>query len=128
MFSLTSSHRYYLYRKPVDMRKSFDGLCGIVSNQMNCDATTGEVYIFINRLRDKIKLLHWESGGFVLYYKRLESGTFKLPRLQNDTFNHHEIDWTGLILMIEGITVKTFRQQKRFLIGANEKVKNMGSY
>ena len=70
MFSLTSSHRYYLYRKPVDMRKSFDGLCGIVSNQMNCDATSGEVYIFINRLRDKIKLLHWESGGFVLYYKR----------------------------------------------------------
>ncbi|MFB6307101.1 MAG: IS66 family insertion sequence element accessory protein TnpB, partial [Flavobacteriales bacterium] len=79
MFSLTSTDRYYLYRDPTDMRKSFDGLCGFVQNHLKEDPTGGAVYIFINKPRDKVKLLHWEHGGFVLYYKRLERGTIEFP-------------------------------------------------
>lgn len=63
MFSLGSSHRYLLYGKPTDMRKSFDALCGIVRNELKRDPLCGEVFLFLNRGRTHLKLLHWESGG-----------------------------------------------------------------
>lgn len=63
------------------MRKSFDGLCGLVSSVMQRQPTSGEVYIFLNRSRTHIKLLHWESGGFVLYYKRLEQALSYLQKI-----------------------------------------------
>ena len=65
MFSLTSSHRYYMFSEPTDMRKSFDGLCGLVNSQLQLDPSNGGVFVFINKRRDRIKLLHWEQGGFV---------------------------------------------------------------
>jgi len=61
------------------MRKSFDSLRGLVINDLDQNPDNGTVYIFINKVRNKVKLLHWQSGGFMLYYKRLESGTFELP-------------------------------------------------
>jgi transposase len=78
MFSLGAA-RYYLYREPTDMRKSFDGLCGLVSGRLGQSPMSGDVFIFINKPRNRIKLLRWEAGGFVLFYKRLESGMFELP-------------------------------------------------
>jgi transposase len=113
MLSLTSTHRYYLYFMPVDMRKSFDSLCGIVQGNMCRDAMSGEVFIFINRPRNKIKLLHWEPGGFVLYYKRLESGTFELP-VNGKPASVLEIDWYRLMMMIEGISMKNIHKRKRY--------------
>lgn len=77
MFSLSSSQQYFLYSQPTDMRKSFDGLFGLVSSKMGRNSTSGEVFIFIGTRKDAIKLLHWKNGGFVLYYKRLEKGTFE---------------------------------------------------
>ena len=77
MFALSSSNKFHLYSHPTDMRKSFDGLCGLVTNDLNQNPSNGSVYIFINKVRNKIKLLHWQSGGFVLYYKSLETGTFE---------------------------------------------------
>lgn len=61
------------------MRKSFDGLCGIIQSQMALNALEGSVFIFMNRRRTQVKLLHWEGDGFSIYYKRLEKGTFELP-------------------------------------------------
>lgn len=90
------------------MRKSFDALSGIVSADMSKDVLSGDVYIFVGKSRDKIKLLVWEKGGFVLYYKRLESGTFHLPKLQDDGLSYSE-----LCLLIEGIEVK--QRHKRYL-------------
>jgi transposase len=83
VFALTTSYRFLLYRKVTDMRKGFDGLSGLVKNELNREPTSGEVFIFINRSRDRIKLLHWQKGGFVLYYKRLEKGTIGLPRTES---------------------------------------------
>ncbi len=111
MFSLGSSHRYYLYRSPVDMRKGFDGLSGLVRNAMDKDPTSGEVYVFLNRNRNLIKLLHWEQGGFVVYYKRLERGTFSAP---GEGVGATAIRWPELVLMIEGIQVEKYRQKPRF--------------
>ena len=115
MFSLTSSFRYYLYRGVTDMRKSFNGLSGIVQNELHRDLMSGEVFIFINRRRDKVKLLRWETGGFILYYKRLESGTFELPVFDKDAVSC-QMRLTDLILMVEGISIEKSKRRKRFFI------------
>lgn len=109
MFSLGSSHRFYIYDGNCDMRKSFDGLCGLVSSVMQRQPTSGEVYVFLNRSRTHIKLLHWEIGGFVLYYKRLEQGTFLAPKDRGN-----ELSWSDIILMTEGIHVVKSIQKKRY--------------
>ena len=78
MFSLGNA-RYYVYREATDMRKSFDGLCGLVSGRLGQSPMSGDVFIFVNKPRNRIKLLRWERC-FVLFYKRLERGTFELRR------------------------------------------------
>jgi transposase len=105
VFALTTSHRFLLYRKVTDFRKGFDGLCGLVQNELDREPTSGEVFIFINRSRDRIKLLHWQHGGFVLYYKRLEKGTISLPSLDSKSTSC-QVSYTDLVLMIEGISVE----------------------
>lgn len=114
MFSLTSVHHYYLYRHPTDMRKSFDSLCGIITDEIGDNPKSGNVYIFINKPRDKVKLLHWEIGGLVLYYKRLERGSIELPK-QTSMENQVPIDWSTLIMMIEGISIENIKKRKRYL-------------
>ena len=109
MFSLGSSHRFYLYDGHCDMRKSFDGLCGLVISVMQRQPTSGEVFVFLNRSRTHIKLLHWEHGGFVLYYKRLEQGTFGTSSLKKG-----ELSWSNLVLLIEGVQVVKSIQKKRY--------------
>ena len=103
MFGLSTQQRYFLYGEVVDMRKSFDALSGIVSAGMGKDALSGDVYIFVGKSRDKIKFLVWEKGGFVLYYKRLESGTFHLPNMPDGSLSYRE-----LCLQIEGLEVHMF--------------------
>lgn len=111
MFSLGSSHSYYLYGSPVDMRKGFDGLSGLVRNILDREPASGEVYVFLNRSRNLLKLLHWERGGFVIYYKRLEKGTFTLP---SRAVGSGTVRWPELVLMVEGIEVKKSRQKSRY--------------
>lgn len=94
------------------MRKSFDGLSGLVRNELGRDPSHGEVYVFLNRTRTYIKLLHWEAGGFVLYYKRLEKGTFTPPVMEG---TQTVLRWPELVLMIEGIQVKKSIQKPRFI-------------
>jgi transposase len=113
MFSLSSSQAYFLYRGNTDMRKSFDGLCQMVREQLNRDPISGEVYIFMGRQRNTIKLLHWEYGGFVLYYKRLERGTFEMPFFDR-TSNSYQIQWSELMMMVEGISMQKIKLRKRF--------------
>jgi len=114
MFSLTSSFYYYLYREPTDMRKSFDGLSGIVQGQLERNPTSGEVFIFVNRRKNKVKLLRWEQGGFILYYKRLEVGTFELPAFTEEAASC-QMSWPGLMLMIEGISIEKSKQRRRYV-------------
>lgn len=111
MFSLTSSHQFFLYRRATDMRKSFDGLQGLVQSKFKRNPLSGEVFVFINKRRNRIKLLHWESGGFVLYYKRLEKGTLDLPVDSSDTCR---VSWSELMMIIEGISIKNIRRKERF--------------
>lgn len=115
MIGLTTRHNYQLYQSPTDMRKGFDGLSGLVHQYLGRNPTDGDVYIFINKRRDKMKLLVWEPGGFMLYYKRLEQGTFELPK-QEAHQAHISIPWETLVLMINGIKMEKISRKKRYKV------------
>lgn len=115
MFSLTTSHRFLLYRKVTDFRKGFDGLCGLVRNELDRDPSSGEVFVFVNRPRNRIKLLHWQHGGFVLYYKRLEEGTISLPEFGSQA-NSCTLSFPDLVMMIEGISLENAVRKPRYLM------------
>jgi transposase len=112
MFSVSSA-RYYLYGEPTDMRKSFDGLCGLVSGRLGQDPRSGDVFIFINKKRTLVKLLRWEPGGFVLFYKRLERGTFELPDAQNPGLSQ-SLEYGQLTMMVTGFSMKYAKKRRRF--------------
>lgn len=111
MFGLSASQRFFLYNQPVDMRKAFDGLCGVVQQGMGKDACSGDVYIFLGKRLDRMKLLVWEPSGFVLYYKRLEAGTFRLPQEKQQAIS---LSYSELSLLLEGLEVEIKGRRKRF--------------
>ena len=116
MFSLNSSLTYYLYRESADMRKGFDSLSGLVQTELQGNPHSGEVFVFVNKRRDCMKLLRWEPNGFILYHKRLERGTFSMP-LKAESISSNEIRWPDLVMMIEGISFDYIRRRKRFSVG-----------
>ncbi len=95
------------------MRKSFNGLSGLVRSQLGRNPLLGDVFIFINRRRDKIKLLVWDRSGFIIFYKSLEQGTFELPRF-NPGDKSYTLKWEELILILEGVELKSVRRRKRY--------------
>lgn len=112
MFHLHQSLEYYLYPMPVDMRKSFYTLSGIVNESMNQDVRNGGVFIFINRRGNIMKILHMEYAGMVIYHKKLESGRFKLPGFDEDTTSL-SIHWRDLMMMVESVKLRTDKLKKR---------------
>jgi len=113
MFTLSYSHRFQLYSEPTDMRKSFDSLGGLVQNHLGQSPMNGEVFVFINKTRNKIKLLHWSGSGFVLYYKRLESGTFELPEYDIQA-GSYQLNYSQMVMLIDGICIKNIQQKKQY--------------
>ena len=113
LYGLSSSTRYNLYGKSADMRKGFDGLSGIVRNDLQRSPLTGEVFIFLNKRRTLIKLLVWDYTGYVIYYKRLEKGTFELPELSSDE-KYINIKRDILMLILEGIELDSVKMRKLF--------------
>lgn len=113
MFTLGAA-RYFMYREPTDMRKSFDGLCGLVEGRLKQNPMSGDVYIFVNKPRNRLKLLKWEPGGFVLFYKRLEKGTFEVPWGDKASGNN-TLDFGELDMLITGISMRNAKKRRRFL-------------
>jgi transposase len=113
MFTLSSHHKFNLFSQPTDMRKGFNGLSGIVSNILEDNPRSGEVFIFINKTRDKIKLLQWQDSGFVLYYKRLEQGAFELSQYE-ELEGSIVLSYTKMAIMVDGISIKNIASRKRF--------------
>lgn len=102
MFCLNDNMRYFLCPGKTDMRKGMNSLCGVVQNLMGYDVRMGDVFIFINRNRTTMKLLHAEDGGLVLYMKRLEEGTFRIP-VYDEKSRSYLMQWRDLVMMVEGI-------------------------
>lgn len=113
MFTLSSSNRYHLYSQSTDMRKSFNGLSGIIRNELEGNPCSGDVFIFINRTRNKIKLLHWQGIGFTLYYKRLEEGTFELPEYDPQV-GSISLSYAQIVMLVDGLSIKNIQKRKLF--------------
>ena len=112
MFHLHSSLSYYLYPMPVDMRKSFYTLSGIVTSAMNQDVRSGGVFIFVNRPQNIMKILHMEYAGMVIYHKKLDSGRFKLPGFDENTTSL-TIHWNDLMMMVQNVKIKTRKLKQK---------------
>jgi transposase len=113
MLTVSSAYRYHLYRGQADMRKGFDGLVGLVRNDLGKDPLSGEVFIFMNKRRNQVKVLLWEGDGFSIYYKRLEKGTYELPSW-NENAGCAELKCDELMLILQGISLQSIRRRKRF--------------
>ena len=95
------------------MRKSFDGLTGIIQNELKADSLSGAIFIFLNRRRNQVKLLLWEGDGFSLYHKRLEKGSYELPA-GSDGQLAVAIEADQLLLLLKGISLRHIRRRKRY--------------
>lgn len=105
--------RIFLYHPPVDMRRSFDGLMAIVQAEFEQDIRQGDLFLFINKRRDRLKLLWWDDDGLAIFMKRLEQGTFERPR-QDSEGKHLQMDRTELGLLLSGIELASVKRRKRY--------------
>jgi len=113
MLNFSHQTRVFLFMDPVDMRKSFRGLCLLAESVLKQDPASGHWFAFINRRRDRLKLLGWDGQGFWIWYKRLESGVFEKPASRvNPT--QMEIDVTQLSLIINGIDLRSVKRKRRY--------------
>lgn len=113
MIGIAHQARIFIYALPMDMRKSFDGLCGIVKIDFQKDILSGDYFVFFNRSLDRYKILLWDRDGLVLVYKRLEQGCFqRLPN--NGQSLVIEVDVTTLTLILNGIDLSSAKRRKRF--------------
>ena len=119
MFNLNENNQFLISNAPTDMRVGVNVMCGKV-RQAGGDPTDGKVYVFVGKTRKVMKLLHWERGGYVMYYKRLETGRLS-PRLFPSDLHigFREIRWDELVLFIEGISLNA-RRRKRFQASENK--------
>jgi transposase len=113
MLTIPSSTRISLCTTPIDMRKSFDGLIGIVRNVLEADPLADHLFVFLNRGHSLMKVLYWDGDGFAIWYKRLETGTFRFPACTENT-KSLEITRSGLAMILEGIDLSQLPKRKRF--------------
>lgn len=109
MLTLGGSARVYLATEPVDLRRGHDGLCALVRARYELDPHEGSVFAFVGRRGDRIKILYWDRGGFVLVYKRLERGRFQIPRVGAEA-KSVTLDAASLAMLLGGVDLKSVRR------------------
>ncbi len=111
MLTLAPGAKVFLATAPVDLRRGHDGLCALVRGQHGLDPFAGHLFVFVGRRMDRIKVLFWDRGGFVLYYKRLSRGRFQLPRVTAGA-DRVVLDGTQLAMLLGGFDpVRTRRTE-----------------
>ena len=111
--SLPAHPRVSLCTAAVDLRKSFDGLCGLVESVFQGNVLDGHLFLFLNKRRDRIKALWWDRDGLVIWYKRLERGSFEMPRVSGDA-PHLQLDATELAMLLGGVSLASAKRRKRY--------------
>lgn len=111
----TAQVRIYLYGKNVDMRRSFDGLCAIVQSEFKKDVRMGDLFVFLNRRLDRLKLLYWDRDGIAIWMKRLERGTFQRPAATPGS-DQVVMDATDLALLLSGVDLTSAKRRKRYSV------------
>jgi transposase len=114
VLTLPPSVRIYLAVDPVDLRKGFEGLGAIVRSQWEKDLFSGHLFVFVGRRRDRCKILFWDRGGLVIYFKRLEKGVFRLPRRTADG-QSVEMDATELSMLLDGLDFGAVKKVPRWI-------------
>ena len=122
MFNLNENNKFVMSYSATDLRKGVHGLCGAI-RYIGLDPTNGYIYIFVNSSRKVMKLLHWERGGFVVYYKRLSQGRFHSKIFLRTGIGFRSMRWDELVLLIEGISPKVVRR-KRYTQAVEEEEKS----
>lgn len=115
MFSLNENHRYYLYPGYVAIGKGIEALSELIRCQESHDLLNGDVFLFFGRKKDSVKILRWDSDGFILYHKRLETGTFEVPRFKpREGFFH--LSWETFFMIMRGLPLRKTNFRRRFKI------------
>lgn len=117
MLSIAPGTRIFFAAGATDMRKGFDGLQGIVSGVLEQDPLSGRLFLFVNRRRDKLKILYWDGDGLAIWYRRLEQGTFQTPRVADDQ-KSAEIRSEELTMLLRGIDYHNVRRRKRYSLAS----------
>jgi transposase len=126
MISLPNSIRVFLHAPATDLRRGFDALSGLVLTAFGQDPTCGHLFLFVNRRRDRLKILYWDRDGLAIWYKRLEKGSFQLPAVVHGAVSV-EMSPTQLTLILSGIDLKSARQRRRYQVPTTNAEKSVGS-
>lgn len=113
MLSVPATVRVFLARGATNMQKSFDGLQGLVQEVLDQDPLSGHLFLFVNRRRDRVKILFWDGDGLAIWYKRLERGSYQIPPVDDDR-QSVELSPTQLSMLLGGIDLTSARQRKRY--------------
>lgn len=115
MIALPPQIRVFLYRLPTDMRKSFHGLIALTESALKQDPLSGSLFVFLNRRRDRVKILYWGQTGFCIWYQQLQQGTYQLPAEEAlETQETVEVTRSQLSLILDGIDLASVRQRTRY--------------
>jgi len=116
MFGLSAAIRVYFAKEPADMRKSFAGLSGLVELELGQRVEAGALFLFFNRRRNSVKVLFFTGDGLAIFYRRLERGTFELPKAVASSLDSSGVEVTvsELSLILEGIELSSVKRRKRW--------------
>jgi transposase len=109
MLALSHTCRYFLYRKPADMRFGIHSLAGLVQNELGFNPLSGDVFVFLSKRLNQTRLLQWDRDGFAMYIKKLEQGTFEWPRGEGAAISSDQ-----LTLLLQGVMLDSVRFRKRY--------------
>lgn len=118
MLSISPAVRIFVHALPTDMRKHFDGLAAIVTHSFGKDVLHGDYFVFLNRARNRCKILFWDRDGLVVWAKRLERGCFQLPGGRDAASLAIEVDSVTLAMMIGGIDLDHVKRRTRYQAAA----------
>ncbi|WP_168196252.1 IS66 family insertion sequence element accessory protein TnpB [Echinicola soli] len=106
---MSNSVRYFLYGQPTDMRFGINSLAGLVQNELGFDPMNGDIFIFIGKRSNQVRLLQWDRDGFALYIKKLEQGTFERPKLAGNMISGGQ-----LTLLLQGVMLDSVSYRRRY--------------
>ena len=119
MLSVPGQVKILLCLQSADMRRSFDGLAAMAENVLENNPLSGELFVFRNRRGDRLELLYWSGDGLVIWYKRLEEGTFRFPGPGDEEASEGaSISATDLAMLLDGVDLSSVRRTKRYRLPA----------
>jgi transposase len=114
MLSISPVVKIFVYGQPADLRRGYDGLAAIVQHAMQEDPLSGSLFVFVNRRGNRIKLLYWDDTGYAIWMKRLEMGSFELPKIGHAASPSVKITPSQLALILDGIELSSVVRRKRY--------------